>query len=87
MSMQYLTSSLRSHVRHDFCVILILYTSGDLTEQYMADARAHIRQNGVAGIEEFLKKKIDGSKSVTIRFGIVGNCGAGKSAFINAMRG
>jgi ribosome biogenesis GTPase A len=53
----------------------------------MADARAHIRQNGVAGIEEFLKKKIDGSKSVTIRFGIVGNCGAGKSAFINAMRG
>jgi putative ribosome biogenesis GTPase RsgA len=53
----------------------------------MADARMHIKQKGVGGIEEFLKEKFQGSKDVKIRFAITGNSGTGKSAFINAIRG
>jgi predicted GTPase len=53
----------------------------------MADARAYIKKNGVTGIEGFLRKKLEGSKLVKICFAITGNTGAGKSAFINAIRG
>ena len=62
-------------------------TSSDIAEQYMADVRTHIKKNGVTGIEEFLRKKLEGSKSVKICFAITGNTGAGKSAFVNAIRG
>ena len=62
-------------------------TDDDLTEQYMADARKHVKENGVSGIQEFLRKKLDGSKDVKIQFAITGNSGTGKSAFINAIRG
>ena len=61
--------------------------SSDLTEQYLADARTYVKENGVGGIVEFLKKKLEGSKEVKIRFAITGDCGTGKSAFINAIRG
>ncbi len=59
----------------------------DLTEEYLADAREYIQQNGVSGIAEFLRKKLDNCKGVKIRFGITGNSGTGKSSFINAIRG
>ena len=59
----------------------------DLTEQYMADARKYVNENGVGGIQEFIRKKLLGSKDVKIRFAITGNSGTGKSAFINAIRG
>ena len=66
---------------------IFLDNTGDLTEQYLAEARTYIKQNGVSGVEEFLKKKLEGSKDVKIRFGITGDSGTGKSAFINAIRG
>ena len=53
----------------------------------MADARKYIKENGVSGIEEFLRKKLQRIKDVKIRFGITGDSGTGKSAFINAIRG
>lgn len=53
----------------------------------MADARAYVKSKGVANIERFLKDKLYGSKNVILRFGVTGNSGAGKSAFINAIRG
>ncbi|CAB3999842.1 interferon-inducible GTPase 5-like [Paramuricea clavata] len=59
----------------------------DITQQYLAEARTYIKQNGVSGIEEFLRKKLEGSKDVKIRFGITGDSGTGKSTFINAIRG
>ncbi len=76
-----------SHLVGYSCVFVFLDTTSDFTEQYMADARTHIRKNGVSGIEEFLKKKLEQSKNSKIRFGITGDSGAGKSAFINAVRG
>ena len=70
---------------HILCIILD--NTVDLTEQYLADARLYIRRNGVSGIEEFLRNKLKESKNVKIRFAITGDSGAGKSAFINAIRG
>ena len=75
-------------------VFLFIYTSfvlldntGDLTQQYLADARIYIKKNGVSGIEKFLKEKLKESRNFQIRFAITGDSGAGKSAFINAIRG
>ena len=62
-------------------------TSSDLTEQYLADARQHIKENGVGDIEKFLKRKLEKAKSVKIRFAVTGNSGTGKSTLINAIRG
>ncbi|CAB3992379.1 interferon-inducible GTPase 5-like, partial [Paramuricea clavata] len=59
----------------------------DLTQQYFAKARTYIKHNCLSGIGEFLRKKIEEWKDVKIRFGITGDSGAGKSAFINAIRG
>ena len=53
----------------------------------MADARIYIKQNGVSGIQKFLRGKLERTKDVKIRFGIIGESGTGKSAFINAIRG
>ncbi|XP_028404337.1 interferon-inducible GTPase 5-like [Dendronephthya gigantea] len=58
-----------------------------LTDQYMGDTRKYVKENGVSNIEEFLKTKLERSKEVKIRFGITGDSGTGKSAFINAIRG
>ena len=62
-------------------------SDSDLSEQYMADVRIHLKENGVGGIQEYLRKKLEGSKDVKIRFAITGNSGTGKSAFTNAIRG
>ncbi|CAB3998701.1 interferon-inducible GTPase 5-like [Paramuricea clavata] len=61
--------------------------TSDLTQQYLTEARTCIKQNCVSGIEEFIRKKLEEWKDVKIRFGITGDSGAGKSAFINAIRG
>ncbi|XP_028404307.1 interferon-inducible GTPase 5-like isoform X2 [Dendronephthya gigantea] len=62
-------------------------TTADLVDQYMDDTRTYVNENGVTDIENFLKKKLEGSKDVKIRFGITGESGVGKSAFMNAIRG
>jgi putative protein kinase ArgK-like GTPase of G3E family len=51
------------------------------------DAKKHISENGVSGINELLRRKLDGWKEVTVRFGITGQGGTGKSSFINTIRG
>jgi predicted GTPase len=66
---------------------VFLDTTSDVTEQYMADVRTHVRENGFSDIKEFLKEKLERSKDVEIRFAIVGDGETEKSAFINAIRG
>ena len=72
---------------HVFYIFILLDQTSDLTQQYMADARIYIKQNGVSGIQKFLREKLERTKDVKIRFGITGDSGTGKSAFINAIRG
>ncbi|CAB4003801.1 interferon-inducible GTPase 5-like [Paramuricea clavata] len=57
------------------------------SEEYPHDRKAYNRESYDYDIGKFLKKKLGGSKEVKIRFGITGDSGTGKSAFINAMRG
>ncbi|XP_028404172.1 T-cell-specific guanine nucleotide triphosphate-binding protein 1-like [Dendronephthya gigantea] len=53
----------------------------------MEDVPQHINQYGLEGIEEFFTKKLEDWKDVVINIAITGNSGAGKSSFINAIRG
>ena len=46
-----------------------------------------MKENEISGMEEFLKAKLGEWKEVKIQFAIIGDSGAGKSAFINAIRG
>lgn len=54
---------------------------------YADEIRQHVDQNGVSGIEEFMKNKLDSWKEVEVHIGITGDSGTGKSSFINAIRG
>ena len=51
------------------------------------DVPEYIERNGLEGIEEFFKAKLERWKDVEINIGVTGNSGVGKSSFINAIRG
>ena len=53
----------------------------------MADVIAHVEQNGVAGIKEYLGEKLERSRDTEVRFAIAGDSETEKLAFINAIRG
>ena len=53
----------------------------------MLDVKAHVDKNGVSNIGGFLEEKKQRWKKVHMQFGITGDSGVGKSAFINAIRG
>ena len=58
-----------------------------VTEEYPVDARTYNKKNVDHDIEKILREKFGGRKNVKIRFGITGDSGTGKSAFINGIRG
>jgi hypothetical protein len=47
----------------------------------------HIEKYGVSGLEEFFRAKLEKWKDVEINIGVTGDSGAGKSSFINVIRG
>ena len=65
-------------------------TTTELTEWESAntmDVKEYVRQNGVSEIAEFFKKRLESWKYVEVHIGITGDSGAGKSSFINTIRG
>jgi predicted GTPase len=60
---------------------------GEWERQYKREVENHIKQHGLQGIEKVLMAKFEEWKKVKINFGITGDSGAGKSSFINAIRG
>ena len=51
------------------------------------DVPEYIKKNGLEGIEEFFKAKLERWKEVEINIGVTGDSGVGKSSFINTIRG
>ena len=60
---------------------------GDFETIDTAEIQSYVEQNGVKGISEFLKKKLDTWKETEVHIGITGDSGSGKSSFVNTIRG
>ena len=60
---------------------------GDFETIDTAEIQSYVEQNGVKGISEFLKQKLDTWKETEVHIGITGNSGSGKSSFVNTIRG
>ena len=60
---------------------------GDFETIVTAEIRSYVEQNGLKGISEFLKEKLDTWKKTEVHLGVTGDSGNGKSSFVNAIRG
>ena len=47
----------------------------------------YVEQNGVSRVAEYVSSRLDDWKNVVIQFAVSGVSGAGKSTFINRIRG
>ncbi|KAJ7387307.1 hypothetical protein OS493_004290 [Desmophyllum pertusum] len=59
----------------------------DFTGINLEEVKEYVDRNGVSNIEEFFKKTLERWQNIEMNIGITGNSGAGKSSFINAIRG
>ena len=53
----------------------------------MEELQREINESGVSNIEEFLRKRLERWREVDVNIAVTGISGAGKSSFINAIRG
>ena len=53
----------------------------------MQELEHEINENGLSNIEEFLRKRLEKWHEVEVNIAVTGDAGAGKSSFINAIRG
>ena len=51
------------------------------------ELKDYVKQNGVSGVAEYVSSKLDDWENVVIQFAVCGVSGAGKSSFINRIRG
>jgi len=58
-----------------------------LSELEIKEYRAAFVRDVVTTCKETLQQKIEESRTFSLNIAIIGNCGAGKSSFINAIRG
>ena len=58
-----------------------------LSDKDIKEIKKYVEQNGVSKIDQLLQKKLEEWRDVDVSIGITGDSGAGKSSFINAIRG
>ena len=51
------------------------------------DVREHVQKQGLSGIEEFFRRKLEKCKDIAITLGVTGDAGVGMSSLINAISG
>ena len=66
-----------------FRMIKFYFLGQDLKEETVK----YVKKNGVSGAVEFVHEKLVGCKNAKMQIAVTGNTGAGKSSFINAIRG
>lgn len=59
----------------------------DFVKVEMQELEHEINVNGVSNIEEFLRKRLERWREVEVNIAVSGESGAGKSSFINSIRG
>ncbi|XP_046843657.1 uncharacterized protein LOC124437775 [Xenia sp. Carnegie-2017] len=69
----------------------LIYKNSSITKDeqsaLLAQAKDHVDHHGVSGIEDFYHRQMNEFEKMEINLAITGVSGAGKSSFINAVRG
>ena len=60
---------------------------GWLVNKFRGDIQQYVQQQGVLNIDKFFKEKLESWRHVKVDIAITGDAGAGKSSFINRIRG
>ena len=60
---------------------------GWLANKFRDDIQQYVRHHGVSDIDKFFKEKLESWRHVKVKIAITGDAGAGKSSFINRIRG
>lgn len=60
---------------------------GWLVNKFRGDIQQYVQQQGVLNIDKFFKEKLESWRQVKVDIAITGDAGAGKSSFINRIRG
>ena len=55
--------------------------------KFRDDIQRYVQQHGVSDIDKFFKEKLESWRHVKVNIAITGDAGAGKSSFINRIRG
>ena len=51
------------------------------------ELKDYVEENGVSRVEEYVSSRLDDWRNVVVHFAVCGVSGAGKSTFINRIRG
>ena len=60
---------------------------GWLVNKFRGDIQQYVQQQGVLNIDKFFNEKLESWRHVKVDIAITGDAGAGKSSFINRIRG
>ena len=55
--------------------------------EYFDEANCTIEENGIEAAQNLMKKRLEEWKEIEISMAVAGDAGAGKSSFINTIRG
>ena len=75
------------HEKYDFERLECELMNNCLREAEIRKCKEEFNRNGMTGIQNYFRKKLEEWKKVPLNIGVIGNSGTGKSSFINTIRG